>query len=233
MGVVESSWMRGAVRRYLSGVMRPKLRAVRAEMPDVEGKRVLDVGAGLGVGGFVAESLGASEVVMVEPEPRLRGFLESVGVRALGGRVESLPFETGAFDVVVALDVIEHVWPEWQGRALAELARVGDVALVGTDNPDGWFGPAVIQAGMKLGRLLGRSYGSAEQFRSGACTHERELGPSELMELGSEVGVEVEFLRSYPNRGPLGVGRLVEGWKGPAVWPFALYRVRSEGSREG
>ena len=77
--------------------------------------RILDVGCGEGL--------------LVE-EYRARGaqisgldlHYESAGVRR--GDITALPFESGSFDVVLALDVIEHLNFVDQPRALVEIERV-------------------------------------------------------------------------------------------------------------
>ena len=48
--------------------------------------------------------------------------LQAAGARASLGLITAIPFPDGAFDLVCALDIVEHV--EDDGRALAELVRV-------------------------------------------------------------------------------------------------------------
>ena len=58
------------------------------------------------------------------------GPREGVAARAVVGDIRDLPFVDREFDVVLALDVIEHLAPADRGRALSELARVSDRRLV-------------------------------------------------------------------------------------------------------
>ncbi|MGY1770812.1 class I SAM-dependent methyltransferase [Blastococcus sp. SYSU D00813] len=89
--------------------------------------RVLEVGAGTGTN-FVHYPPAVTEVMAVEPEPRLRALADAaalaapVAVRVVDGDAGALPAEDGAFDVAVASLVLCSV-PD-QGRALAELRRV-------------------------------------------------------------------------------------------------------------
>lgn len=52
------------------------------------------------------------------------------GVRRIQGDVTDLPFDDREFDVVVALDLLEHVPPELREKALQELARVARSRLI-------------------------------------------------------------------------------------------------------
>jgi SAM-dependent methyltransferase len=112
--------------------------SVRAELTDAEhlvryawaarlapGKRVLDAGCGLGYGSRMLRRAGAAEVVGVdiaESVVEAAGAVEEPGLRFTTGDVGALDFEDGAFDLVVCLEVIEHV-PE-QRRVISELVRV-------------------------------------------------------------------------------------------------------------
>lgn len=85
------------------------------------GGRVLEVGPGPGVFTNVARTAGLL-VETVDIDPDLRpDYVASV---------TDLPFADGAFDVVVAFQVLEHVPYETSLRALCELARVAARGVV-------------------------------------------------------------------------------------------------------
>jgi SAM-dependent methyltransferase len=87
------------------------------------GRRVLDVACGEGYGSALMAAAGARSVVGVDlDEVTVEHARTRHGIEAVAGDVRSLPFDDGAFDLVVSFETIEHV--EEPERALDELARV-------------------------------------------------------------------------------------------------------------
>jgi 2-polyprenyl-6-hydroxyphenyl methylase/3-demethylubiquinone-9 3-methyltransferase len=120
----------------LHAINRPRVDFYLRQLGDLHGRLVLDAGCG---GGLVARELAAAGATVV-------GLDRSLGTmgafRPTQGRLERLPFADGAFDVVVAADVLEHV-PDLPA-AVAELARVlapGGRLVFDTINrtPWSWF----------------------------------------------------------------------------------------------
>jgi 2-polyprenyl-6-hydroxyphenyl methylase/3-demethylubiquinone-9 3-methyltransferase len=125
----------------LHAINRPRVDFYLRQLGDLHGRLVLDAGCG---GGLVARELAAAGATVVGLDRSLgslgvaRRAVGAVGRRGPGnpegvprsigaflpaqGRLERLPFADGAFDVVVAADVLEHV-PDLPA-AVAELARV-------------------------------------------------------------------------------------------------------------
>lgn len=82
--------------------------------------RVLDVGCGTGA---TLARLEGMEAFGVEPEAAALAYCARRGLsRVVRGRAEELPFADGTFDLVMALDVIEHI--EDDAAAARELVRV-------------------------------------------------------------------------------------------------------------
>jgi SAM-dependent methyltransferase len=107
---------------------------------------LLDVGSG-SVG--IAPWLPGWEVTAVDASFDDYGTAEGPaqdGVRRVLGDARELPFDERSFDVVVALDVLEHVTPADRARVLAELARVTSRrAIVGCP-----AGPAALESDRRL-----------------------------------------------------------------------------------
>ena len=101
-----------------------KVRALLAEVVDLQGARVLEVGTGSGaIAASLAEAVGPTghvEAVDVVDERVVKD-----GVRFTQVEGTRVPFEDGSFDVVISNHVIEHVGDRAeQLRHLRELRRV-------------------------------------------------------------------------------------------------------------
>jgi 2-polyprenyl-3-methyl-5-hydroxy-6-metoxy-1,4-benzoquinol methylase len=109
-----------------------------AHLPEVRGKRVLEIGCGRGVFARYLAERGA-EVVAADFSPaaveHARRRLEGLHATALVADIQDVPFPDGDFDVVVSQETLEHVPDPMLG--LAELVRVtrpGGKLIVTTPN---------------------------------------------------------------------------------------------------
>ena len=82
--------------------------------------KFLDVGCGTGANLEMLAKFGAAEGVDVSDDAL--EFCKAKGLKAHKGLAESLPFEDESFDVVTALDVVEHLDDDLAG--LKEMRRV-------------------------------------------------------------------------------------------------------------
>ncbi|MEU3690732.1 class I SAM-dependent methyltransferase [Streptomyces narbonensis] len=114
-------------RVSVSAETRGGLAALREELLSGLTGRVVEIGAGNGLN-FAYYPAGVTEVVAVEPEPRLRRLAEEAARRApvpvtvRPGTAEVLPAADGVFDAAVASLVLCTV--RSVPRALAEVRRV-------------------------------------------------------------------------------------------------------------
>lgn len=104
--------------------------ALDASLPATSPSRILEVGVGEGeVTARLAERWPDATFCGVDlPDPELAGHWEGKGFSPLFGDIGKLPFEDDTFDLVLCIEVLEHVpFPE---LALAELSRVARRDLV-------------------------------------------------------------------------------------------------------
>ena len=95
---------------------------VLAALREVQPRRILDIGCGLGE--FAARTARelAAGVVAVDISPRMVEVARARGVEASVADAQALPIEDGEFDAVVANWVLHHV-PDFD-RGVAEIERV-------------------------------------------------------------------------------------------------------------
>jgi SAM-dependent methyltransferase len=114
-------WFRGrrAVIQALLG---------RAPLPDQP--RVLD--AGCGTGRNIAEYARLGETAGVDPSPDAVAFCHARGLeQVIQSGIERLPFDDGAFDLVAATDVLEHIADDdGAARELRRVTQTGGSLLV-------------------------------------------------------------------------------------------------------
>jgi len=114
--VEESHWWYVGRRRIIQSLVETICAALNDPHP-----RILDVGCGTGANLKMLAEHGSAEGVDISPQAvdfcRERG-LDSVKL----GAIEQLPYDNDAFDLVTALDVIEHLDDDVAG--LREMRRV-------------------------------------------------------------------------------------------------------------
>lgn len=104
--------------------------ALDQSLPATSPTRILEVGVGEGeVTARLAQRWPDATFCGVDlPDPELAGHWDGKGFAPLFGDIGRLPFPDDTFDLVLAIEVLEHVpFPE---LALAELNRVGRRDLV-------------------------------------------------------------------------------------------------------
>jgi SAM-dependent methyltransferase len=114
--VEESHWWYRGRRRIIARFLGDICRRFKGRTP-----RILDVGCGTGANLVLLSQFGKAEGVDVSPDAldfcRQRGLKD---VRL--GAAEQMPYDHGTFDIVTALDVVEHLDDDVAG--LREMRRV-------------------------------------------------------------------------------------------------------------
>jgi len=185
-----------------------EMRGVLAEqIAPRPGTRVLDLGCGTGTFAIMlARARPEAEVVGIDPDPDIVRMAERKAARSAAGLVlrvagaEALPFDQGAFDIVVSTLVFHHLPPAVKRAALREALRVlrpgGRVLILDFGRPDG-----PVQAVL----------GYAAAFLDGwATTAENITG--KIPDLMREAGF-AELRETYVRRTLFGTLHLYEGKK--------------------
>ena len=114
--VEETHWWYVGRRRIIQSLVEKICTTLNTPNP-----RILDVGCGTGANLKMLAAYGRAEGVDISPQAvdfcRERG-LDSVKL----GAIEQLPYESGSFELVTALDVVEHLDDDVAG--LREIRRV-------------------------------------------------------------------------------------------------------------
>jgi len=113
-------------------------------MGPVRGKKLLDVGCGMGYfSDFFARRGG--DIIGLDPDYNSIHYLKGKpGQHFAVGNAERLPFKSNSFDLILCTEVLEHI--EKDGEAVAEIARVGkegSSVLVTVPSPEGIFGSRI------------------------------------------------------------------------------------------
>lgn len=108
--------------RLIDGAMRDaRFTPYRRRVLAAAQGRVLEIGAGSGVNlPFYSER--ATEIVGLEPHPKLQALAERTGLRVIRGSAQAIPLEGGSVDTVVSTWTLCSI-PD-PGAALREMRRV-------------------------------------------------------------------------------------------------------------
>ncbi|MDG3004056.1 class I SAM-dependent methyltransferase [Paludisphaera mucosa] len=108
-----------------------RLRGVLDAIGPVAGLRVLDLGCGKGRFARALQDHGATVTGLDLSTAMLA---EADGIARVRGSARSLPFPSGSFDAVIAVEVFEHLDPATWDETIAEASRVltprGALAIV-------------------------------------------------------------------------------------------------------
>src|SRR5262245_62142090 len=134
----DRKYFEGHVVRYERGVYRQRVRNVMRFMGDVAGKRVLDLGCGVGFFGGEAQKRGAWVAGLDFSATALEICRERLPqVKPLRADATKVPFRDSSFDVVLVNDIIEHLAEDLGRKMMQEVNRVmrpGGRLVLDTDN---------------------------------------------------------------------------------------------------
>ncbi|MEL7297445.1 MAG: bifunctional 2-polyprenyl-6-hydroxyphenol methylase/3-demethylubiquinol 3-O-methyltransferase UbiG [Pseudomonadota bacterium] len=214
---VAADWWSDDIRwiRTLKNLVPGRLRWFDKHI-DWVGKRVLDVGC---AGGFMTEAIAAKGGIVTGIDPAREAIAaakshaaqQDLAVNYDVGTGEALPYDSGSFDAVVCVDVLEHVQDVQQ--VIREIARVlddGGVFLFDTINRHWIARLATITIAEDWLRLLPRG------------THDpaKYIRPRELRDMLTHAGL---IDGPMTGLGPRGVNRRLDLTFGPLPFKTILY----------
>ncbi|HEX8638409.1 MAG TPA: class I SAM-dependent methyltransferase [Pyrinomonadaceae bacterium] len=122
----DSHWWYVGRRAILESFLRDIVQNIKSES---QNPKILDVGCGTGGNLEMLAKFGAAEGVDVSDEAL--EFCKSKGLKAHKGLAEMLPFPNESFDVVTALDVVEHLDDDIAGlREMYRVLKIGGKTLI-------------------------------------------------------------------------------------------------------
>ena len=120
----ESHWWHIGRRRIIASFVREICAQVTDRTP-----RILDVGCGTGGNLKLLSQFGDAEGVDISADAL--AFCRERGLEVKAGAAEELPYEDGSFDLVTALDVVEHLDDDVAGlREMRRVLRPGGRLLI-------------------------------------------------------------------------------------------------------
>lgn len=189
-------------------------------------RSAVDIGASQGMFLPALDSLGLAELHAIDfgQTPRSRPLRLSLGDREIAATHHELdierdpfPFAAGALDLVVFMEVIEHLASDPMHTLLEcnRVLRPGGHALVTTPN--------ACSAESLVRLLRGAHPGHFPPYRTRSdYRHHREYAPNELAELVRCAGFEIVWLRTLP------AGRTSVRWLVRLLRLFGKARLRDE-----
>jgi len=124
--VEDSHWWYVGRRAILESFLE---RIIANRQSPIANRRILDVGCGTGGNLEMLEKFGAAEGVDVSDDAL--EFCQSKGLTVHKGLAEKLPFADETFDVVTALDVVEHLDDDIAGLSeMHRVLKIGGVTLI-------------------------------------------------------------------------------------------------------
>jgi SAM-dependent methyltransferase len=198
---------------YLSGRLPHRLETALRLAGPLSGKRVLDVGCGRGeavlycarAGAFACGVDYSHDALQLAGQGAVRDQSQSGRAHWQRADARYLPFKDSTFDLIVLLDIVEHLYPAELRTALRDVHRIlkADGSLIVHTMPNLWYyrvGYPLYRLVQRLrGRRLPRDPRARWQFVSTVHVNEQDplrLGRA-LREAGFAARVWLQPTQSY------------------------------------
>jgi malonyl-CoA O-methyltransferase len=189
--------------RYDSGARTIKTELVRELLGNISNKKVLDVGAGIGFFSNMCCDLGAVVVAVDFSSEMIKKIKKRYGNKFLAQKCKAhqLPFHNDRFDIVLLLDVIEHLYKVQ--LTLTEIRRVL--------KPEGKLIITTPSTGYSIDNFLRIILGKFSWRKKPFSFEVHTFSQEELVSLMKARGFHLTYFETFPNRASYGiVGRVME-----------------------
>lgn len=192
--------LRNYIQHYSSGKRKIKVKIVSRLIGDIQGKSVLDIGVGSGFFSRFCIQKKAKTISMDFADAIIQYHRKTnPDFTLVQADAQHLPFENQSFDVVLALDVIEHLYSalDFLNEANRVLKEKGRLILM-TPNTTNVF-EKTLKAFLKIFLLpLSKIIGfKLQQKDTDHCTHVKEFSVRELKRLLSKSKFKVCTFNTY------------------------------------
>lgn len=188
------------INHYISGKRNNKIRIVTRLLGDIQDKSVLDIGIGAGFFSRLCLQKKAKTISLDFAELIIQyNRKNNSEFRLVQADAQHLPFKNESFDIVLALDVIEHLYSPLDllnetNRVLKEKGRL----ILMTPNTTNVF-EKTLKAFLKIFLLpLSKIIGfKLQQKDTDHCTHVKEFSVRELKRLLTKNKFKVCTFNTY------------------------------------
>lgn len=220
--------------RYDDGIRKIKSDKVLGALREVNGKSIVDLGCGIGYFANALTERGANVVACDFADAMVRATSSRYPGKfpVVRASVEAPPLADAAFDAALLLDVFEHLYnPQEMLRRVFAILKPGGTFVITTDRP-GYALGGIPLAGLLRRiaplRALYRRFSKTAGYTTPLCTHVREYGIDDLLEVVTKAGFTLTHFDTYPNRRSYGIfGTLIEltcrGLLRRYKWNYAIY----------
>lgn len=119
---------------------KEKLAIIRRLLPDLTNRLCLDLGCARGTIGYFLEKEGGTWFHEDLDEVNVRATADLVGPRVAVIPATAIPHPDGIFDVIVSLDILEHLHDDRLfAREMARVLKPGGCLIVSTPATGPWF----------------------------------------------------------------------------------------------
>lgn len=220
--------------RYDDGIRAIKVDKVLGYLGEVRGRRLVDLGCGIGYFASTLTDRGACVVACDFAEAMVDKTQQRYADKfpLVRASVENPPFRDACFDAALLLDVFEHLYnPQTMLTHVFRLLKPGGRLVLTTDRPGFQLGGIPLKHVLRrIGplRRLYRALSKEAAYETPLCTHVHEYGVDEVIRIVEGAGFMVEAFDTYPNRARYGLtGRAIElVGRGPLrkyEWEYAIY----------